>query len=125
MNAARPNPLQWLWYAYGGRLPAHLREWVLHDTTSRTWALRHLSRTLTQCVPALLLVLLPGPLWLRWTLPLIVVVGALYASVSYIEETTEHRLAKHGYPLGMGREVRKARREVQRLDGDSDLGDGP
>ena len=122
MSATRPNPLQWLWYAYGGRLPSRLREWVLYDTTSRTWALRHLSRTLAQCAPSLLLVLLPGPVWLRLTLPLMVLLGALYTSVSYIEETTEHRLAKHGYPLGMGREVRRARREVARLDEDPDLG---
>ncbi len=121
VSATRPNPLQWLWYAFGGRLPMRLREWVLYDTTSRTWVLRHLSRTLTQCAPSLLLMLLPGPLWLRASLPLLVVLGALYASVSYIEETTEHRLAKHGYPLGMGREVRRARREVERLDDDPGL----
>lgn len=120
----RPNALQWLWYAYGGRLPGHLREWVLHDITCRSWVLRHLSRTLAQWAPSLLLVLLPGPLWLRLSLPLLVLVGALYASVSYIEETGEHRLGKHGYPLGMGREMRRARAEMARLDRTQDLRKG-
>ncbi len=116
MSAVRPNPAQWLWYAYGGRLPAHLREWVLHDATCRTWMLRHFSRALAQWAPTLLLVLLPGPLLLRLSLPLLVLIGSLYVSASYIEETTEHRVAKHGYPLGLAREMRLARREVQRLD---------
>ena len=32
----------------GGRLPAEHRTWVLHDTTTRTWWLRHLLRALIQ-----------------------------------------------------------------------------
>lgn len=116
MALARPNPLQWVWYAYGGGLPEHLREWVLHDLTCRSWALRHFSRTLTQCVPALLLMLLPGPLSLRLSLPVLVLLGALYVSASYIEETSEHRLAKHGFPLGMAKEMRRARVEIAALD---------
>ncbi|HEX2298523.1 MAG TPA: DUF5313 family protein [Pseudonocardiaceae bacterium] len=116
MALPRPNILQWVWYAYGGGLPEHLREWVLHDLTCRTWVLRHLARTLTQWVPSLLLMLLPGPLSLRLSLPVLVLLGALYVSVSYIEETTEHRLAKHGFPLGMAKEMRRARTETAALD---------
>lgn len=108
--------MQWLWYAYGGGLPPYLREWVLYDATCRTWALRHFSRTIAQWAPTTALMLLPGPLSLRLSLPLLVLIGALYTSASYIEETTEHRVAKHGYPLGIARELRLARREVQRLD---------
>ena len=116
MALTRPNVLQWVWYAYGGGLPEHLREWVLHDLTCRTWMVRHLARTLTQWVPSLLLMLLPGPLSLRLSLPALVLLGALYVSVSYIEETTEHRLAKHGFPLGMAKEMRQARTETAALD---------
>lgn len=116
MALSRPNLLQWLWYAYGGGLPEHLREWVLHDLTCRTWVLRHLGRTLVQCVPTFLLMLLPGPLSLRISLPVLVLLGALYVSVSYIEETTEHRMAKHGFPLGMGKEMRRARVETATMD---------
>lgn len=121
VRVPRPNPAQWLWYAYGGALPTHLREWVLHDATCRTWVLRHLSRTLAQWAPTMALVLLPGPLLLKFSLPLLVLIGSLYASVSYIEETIEHRVAKHGYPLGLAREMRLARREVDRMEDDPDL----
>jgi hypothetical protein len=116
MARARPTLPQWVWYAYGGALPPYLREWVLHDLTCRSWVLRHLSRTVTQWVPSLLLMLLPGSLMLRLSLPLVVLLGALYVSVSYIEETTEHRLAKHGFPLGMAKEMRRARVETAALD---------
>lgn len=121
MGSRRPNPAQWLWYAYGGGLAPHLREWVIFDVTCRTWVLRHLSRTFAQWLPCLLLVLVPGPLWLRLCMPLLVLIGALYASACYIEETCEHRLAKHGYPLGMARELRHARREMARLERSQDL----
>ncbi|HEU0087378.1 MAG TPA: DUF5313 family protein [Pseudonocardiaceae bacterium] len=116
MALARPNPLQWVWYAYGGRLPEHLREWVLHDLTCRTWVLRHFARTLAQWVPTLGLMLLPGSWSLRLSLPVLVLLGALYVSASFIEETTEHRLAKHGFPLGMAKEMRIARIETAALD---------
>lgn len=116
MALTRPNAFQWLWYAYGGGLPEQQREWVLNDLTCRTWVLRHLARTLVQWLPSLLLLLLPGPLSLRVSLPLLVLLGALYVSVSYIEETTEHRVAKHGYPLGMAKEMRRARLETAALD---------
>ena len=48
MPVRRPNPLQWLWYAYGGGLPERHASWVLHDTTTRTWWLRHLLRAVVQ-----------------------------------------------------------------------------
>lgn len=122
MSGSRPNPLQWVWYAYGGGLPPHLREWVLHDVTCPTWVLRHFARTLTQWAPTLLLILLPGSMMLRLSLPLLVLLGALFVSASYIEETCEHRLAKHGFPLGMAKEMRQARVEIAAMDDDRRLG---
>lgn len=120
VRACRPNPLQWVWYAFGGKLPDHLAEWVLHDLTTRTWVLRHLSRTLAQCAPTLLLLLLPGPLSLRLSLPLLVLIGALYVSASYLEETTEHRALKHGFTPGLAKHLRAARVATARLDRDHD-----
>jgi hypothetical protein len=60
--------------------------------------------------------LLPGSWSLRLSLPVLVLLGALYVSASFIEETTEHRLAKHGFPLGMAKEMRIARIETAALD---------
>lgn len=63
----RPSPLRWWWYAQGARLPVARREWVLHVLTSRSWWLRHVTRSRVQLVPVvvILVVLIPGPLWAR------------------------------------------------------------
>jgi len=63
----RPNPIWWTWYALGGGLPPRYSAWVLHDTTTRTWALRHLVRALVQlAIPiAAVLVFMPGEFWIR------------------------------------------------------------
>lgn len=110
----RPNPLQWIWYAFGGRLPARCREWVLHDITCRTWVLRHLARSLVQISPGLLFLLLPGPFWIRAMSVLGGVILAVWYSMSYLEHTSEYRLVKHGYPLGTGKEVREQARAAVR-----------
>jgi hypothetical protein len=107
MRRQRPDPVRWTWYAFGGRLPDRYREWVLHDVTTRTWWLRHIVRSLVQLVPvAVLLLLILGPTWITYLALLAGTILALIYSLAYIEETGEHRLAKHGYPIGTGREVR-------------------
>lgn len=115
MAASRPNPLQWLWYAFGGRLPARLREWVHHDVTCRTWWLRHLARSLAQLAPfAVILLAVLGISWITWVAVVAGVLLGLIYSVAYIEETCEHRLIKHGYPAGTGRAVRSEATAGQR-----------
>jgi hypothetical protein len=113
----RPGAIRWLWYAVGGRLPAAYREWVLYDVTCRTWPLRHLVRLLVQLVPVVvvLIVLIPGPMWVR--LMAVVggsLVGLLYSFV-FLYEATEHRACKAGYAHGTaarGREERHAARAL-------------
>jgi hypothetical protein len=112
-SAARTRPTAWQWlrYAFGGGLPASLNEWVLRDTTTPGWAMRHLLRTTVQIVPvlALAVLVLPGP-------PLIIVpmvlggalMGYIY-SVAFMIQSTEHRLIKAGYPEGTGESIREAR----------------
>jgi hypothetical protein len=96
----RPGPLRWFCYAVGGRLPDRYRPWVLHDLTCRTWPLRHLARLVAQLAPVaiVLVLLLPGPLWIR-------VVGALggslvglFYSLVFLYEATEGRAAKAATP---------------------------
>ncbi|TFV53043.1 DUF5313 family protein [Blastococcus sp. TF02A_35] len=115
----RPAPHRWLWYALGGGLPARHRSWVLFDTTTRTWGLRHVARMLVQmAVPiALIMVFLPAPLGLRAG----VVGGGIFLgliySLAYMPETTETRVMKAGYPAGTATEVRdRASRERDRRD---------
>jgi hypothetical protein len=107
----RPSVGQWLWYSAGGRLPASLSEWVLHDTTCRTWALRQVVRSLLAISPLILVLLLvvPGPLWIRALSALGGVVMSLLYSLGFVSETAEHRLVKAGYPAGTGAAVRQQR----------------
>jgi hypothetical protein len=100
----RPNPAQWLWYAYGGRLPARYRDWVRHDNTAPTWALRHLARVLGMALPVL--VVLFAVLTFATSVPPgitagVLVVGLLIALFSVIGTARQFalvRLAKHGFP---------------------------
>ena len=98
----RPASHRWLWYALGGGLPRRHRAWVLYDTTTDTWWLRHVARTLVQmAIPiALIMILLPAP----WELRAAVCGAGLFLgfiySLAYMPETTENRVVKAGYPAG-------------------------
>jgi hypothetical protein len=97
MVGHRPGVFRWLYYAYGGGLPARYAQWVLHDLTGRWWLLRHLCRSLVQCVPAFALLLLPGSASTLFLMMVIVVFGAMFMSLSYAHESRRHRLYKHGF----------------------------
>ena len=118
MDAGRPNPAQWLWYAYGGGLPRSLSAWVLHDVTCRTWVYRHLARALVQLAPVVALCLLLPPVDFGVRLTAAgggLVIGLLF-SLAYMTETTEHRAVKAGHPPGTTARVRAERVERERLE---------
>ena len=104
----RPGVLRWLWYAMGGALPARFSPWVLHDTSTRTWMVRHLLRSLVQlAVPiALVLILVPGPFWIRGMAALGGIFLALFFSLGYMTETLENRVKRAGYPAGSAQAAR-------------------
>ena len=114
----RPGPLRWLWYSFGGRLPAAHRTWVLHDTTTRTWWLRHLLRAMLQlAIPiAAVLVLIPGPFWIRSLGALSGVFLGLIFAGAYMTETTEHRVMRAGYPVGTAEAMRQRANSVRELE---------
>lgn len=98
----RPGPLWWLWYAMGGGLPPRYRDWVLHDVSTRTWALRQMARAVVQLIPIgiVLVLLVPGELWVRLVAVLGgSLVGLMYAA-SFVPLTTEHRSVKAGFAPG-------------------------
>ena len=101
-SAHPPNPVRWVGYAFGAGLPARHREWVLHDVSTRTWALRHFGRTTVQLVPIAiaLYVLIPGPSWVRGAAVLAGLILGFFYSAAYMFESTEHRVVKAGYPYG-------------------------
>jgi hypothetical protein len=120
-DVRRPGPLAWLWYALGGRLPERYGPWVLHDTTTRTWALRHVLRSGVQlAVPiGLVLWLVPGEFWIRGMAALGGVLLALFFSLAYMPETTESRVKRAGYPAGTATAARdRAAREREVREGE-------
>jgi Family of unknown function (DUF5313) len=114
----RPNPLQWIWYAWGGGLPRALSPWVLADTTGPTWIWRHLARALVQLAPVLVICLVAVPVPLAYRASAAVgglLLGLLY-STAFMTETIEHRVAKAGYPPGTAARLRAERAERAALD---------
>jgi hypothetical protein len=117
-RAVRPGLVRWLWYGYGGGLPARYDEWVLHDLTTPSWGLRHFGRALLQVLPlaALLMLVVPGALWVRVAAVCAgMALGVLY-SCAYMVEIAEHRVAKAGYPVGTAGQVRADAQREERAE---------
>jgi len=113
----RPNPLQWVWYAFGGGLPRELAPWVLADTTRRTWIWRHLTRAVVQMLPVVAVCLVvPVPLAYRLSAAFGGLLIGLMFSMAFMTETIEHRAAKAGYPAGTAARVRAERQERDRAE---------
>ena len=104
----RPDPVHWLWYAVGGRLPRRYRTWVLRDLTCRTWILRHFARALVQVAPvvAVLLAVVPGSPAIRIAAVTAGLLLGLLYSGAYLYEIVEHRVSQAGYPVGTAQAVR-------------------
>jgi hypothetical protein len=117
-TARRPTPLQWLRYAYGGGLPRELAPWVLADTTRPGWIGRHVVRAVVQLLPVLVLcvAVVPVPLSYRLSAAAGGLLLGLLFSVAFMTETTEHRVAKAGYPAGTAARLREQRAERERLE---------
>lgn len=107
----RPSPWQWLRYTFGAGLPPELREWVVKDTTGRTWVWRQVLRCLIYVsAPAVLVMLfMPSALVIRAGATIGGIVMGTFYGLVYMVETTEHRLAKAGFPPGTGEHLRRAR----------------
>lgn len=100
MTAGDPTPAQRLRYAFGGRLPQDRRDWVRHDLTDAGWRGRGVLRSLVQVLPvAAVLVLLPGPAYLHWMMPLFVLVCAVFVAGAYGDDLRDRRLHQHGLPV--------------------------
>lgn len=116
MTQRRPTPLLWFWYALGGRLPPRHSTWVLHDTTCRTWQLRHFARAFVQMsliVPPVLLIV-PGPRWVALVGILLGWLVALQFALFNMHLSVEHRVRQAGYPSGTAQAVRDAARSDER-----------
>lgn len=117
----RPNPAWWLWYQYGGRLPARYRDWVLHDATCRSWLARALLRTFVVLAPGFVgLLLLLGLAGRNWPIALgSVLLGVLVSlrfAVANAMESVDARLAKYGFPPGHASATRRAKDAAKHAD---------
>lgn len=114
MAVKRPNPLLWLWYAVGGKLPDRYKEWVLHDATVPTWLARHVIRRLVFMLPILgaLYVLLAVMLGFSPTIVLLGLALGVYAGVYYSlifsTHSVDSRVTRHGFPDEYASQVRQA-----------------
>ncbi|MCF8588903.1 DUF5313 family protein [Gordonia liuliyuniae] len=96
--SSRPNPIQWVAYVYGAKLPDSQYDWVRNDLTGRFATPRHLIRAQAAFVPIYLALYFgfPGEWWIR---ALMVLLGALLAfiySIAYKDQNRVRRLMKHG-----------------------------
>jgi hypothetical protein len=107
----RPNPVQWVWYAFWGRLPDRHRIWVLYDATCATWIFRHVARLLTIAVlpVAAVVLFLPAPAHVRVLTAFVAWAGAFLFTVVWVNEATDHRLVRAGWRWGTGPAVRERR----------------
>jgi hypothetical protein len=114
----RPDPVRWFWYALGGALPHRFSPWVLHDTTTRTWALRHVLRSLVQlAIPiGLVLLFVPGAFWIRGMAALGGILLGLFFSLAYMPETTENRVKRAGYPAGTAQAERDRLHGIREIE---------
>jgi hypothetical protein len=116
----RPNPLQWIWYTLGGKLPPRYSGWVLRDVTGRTRWFRQTVRALVQIAPPAVLgsVVLSG-MGMSMVALAGVACGAilgLWYSLAYIDQTGDRRLVKHGYEPGTLKEALHERYNREHAD---------
>jgi hypothetical protein len=100
----------------GGGLPPRYRHWVLHDVTTRWWRFRALFRSFVQILPVgiLIYIFLPTAPWVR-VMAVIggIWVGMIYA-LAYLDESSESRALKAGFPRGTPKAVRDEARAPER-----------
>jgi hypothetical protein len=83
---------------------------VLHDATCDTWAWRHFVRAGVQIIVAapVILLVVPGPLWVRLTALLLGALVGLQYALWFVDGSVERRVRAAGYPPGAAQEARNA-----------------
>lgn len=110
-----PGPLGRARYALGFRLPERNRDWVRHDLTDAGWRGRILLRHLCVMVPVCaLLALLPGPAWVRASVPLLALVASTLTVAISSDDLRRSRLRRHGLPPPAGDRTRTGPRPPRR-----------
>lgn len=118
-NRVRPGLLRWIWYALGGALPARHSTWVLYDTTCRTWIPRYVARAAVQISPLVVavLVFIPAALNVRVLTAVGTGLPSILFALFFAVPGNENRLAKAGYPAGIGERIRAERSTRAQIEG--------
>jgi hypothetical protein len=98
----RPNPLQYIGYCYGRRLPDSMREWVANDLAGRGATRRMMIRVF---IPAVLVMapfwLIPTTLDVHLTMTLPILIPFVYFSHALNKVWRRHMLRKHNLDPGL------------------------
>lgn len=96
--SGRPNPIQWVRYAYGYTLPDDKLDWVRNDLTGPMATPRHLFRTQFAFSPLYLALFFAfdGAVWIRGLMVLLAVLLAFIFSAAYMAQNRVIRMRKHG-----------------------------
>ena len=95
-----PSIVGWLLFAIGFRLPPANREWVRHELTDAGWRGRTIRRLLVLMAPiCIALAFLPGPPWLRVTVPLFALVASIGTVAISAADIRAARLHQHDLPV--------------------------
>lgn len=115
MSRTRPGPVQWVLYALGRPLPAHLREWVRRDVAGPGAQVRHVLRSQVLFVPIyLVFLLIPGPGYVRVLMTLLSVLLSAFYTVAYMDQNRARRLEQHGLPVDLSTARSRGQRDRER-----------
>ncbi len=91
-----PSVGRWLLFAIGFRLPPEYRDWVRHELTDYGWRGRTIRRLLVVMIPVCVaLFFLPGPLWLRITVPAFALIASVGTIAMSADDVRAARLKQH------------------------------
>jgi hypothetical protein len=97
MATDKPNPVQYITYAYGRRLPDSMRRWVAEDLAGQGAVRRHMIR---MAIPPLLVLapfwLLPASLYVHLEMTVPIYIWALLMALALNKIWRRHRLGQHG-----------------------------
>ncbi|HEY1703626.1 MAG TPA: DUF5313 family protein [Trebonia sp.] len=95
-----PSAGRWLLFAIGFRLPEENREWVRHELTDAGWRGRTILRLFVLLIPVCVaLAFLPGPVWLRVTVPAFALIASVGTVLISAGDVRAARLHQHGLPV--------------------------
>ena len=113
----RPNAVQRVRYLAGRPLPDSMRVWVRGDVLGPGARRRYFLRGLSLMLPLVVICLfIPGSLWLRLGMVLLVLIPVIYFEFALYEVYRRHLLASNGLDPDLVKAAQREREERLRRD---------